>query len=143
MFINCKSCKICCYFSFKLNWDRKHYFFEINNHKPTAIYLFIFKTVKPEKIFIGASAWSCCANFVQVNAWWEVSVHYLSESEASSEPCQISQRELIAKIVNGFWPLTVFEKSSILDFWKGSECILLRFQNTFFQTSALIASSVM
>ena len=62
----CKSSKICCYFSFELNSEGNQYFKEVNNHKPTDIYLFIFKAIKSEKILKGNSAWSCYANFAQV-----------------------------------------------------------------------------
>ena len=31
------------------------------------------------------------------------------------------ERERFAKIVNGFYPLTIFGKYSILDVWQGSE----------------------
>ena len=41
--------------------------------------------------------------------------------EAYSEHWQQSQIELFAKIVNGFQPLIIFTKSSILDVWQGSE----------------------
>ena len=48
----CKSCKKCCYFSFKLNWDWNQYFFQVNNHKPTGIYLFIFKAIILFPVFL-------------------------------------------------------------------------------------------
>ena len=35
--------------------------------------------------------------------------------------CQTSKMESFPKLVNGFHPLTVFVKQSILDVWKGSE----------------------
>ena len=38
-----------------------------------------------------------------------------------SEPCQISEMELFAKIVHGFQSLFIFAKSSISDVWHGSE----------------------
>ena len=41
--------------------------------------------------------------------------------EAYLEPLQTSKLELFAKIVNGFKPLTVFSKSSILDVSSGSK----------------------
>ena len=34
--------------------------------------------------------------------------------------------ELFSKIINGFQPLTVLAKSSILDVWQGSECATYR-----------------
>ena len=34
---------------------------------------------------------------------------------------QRSKLERLAKIVNGFYPLTIFEMRSILDVWQGSE----------------------
>ena len=43
------------------------------------------------------------------------------QTEAYSEPCQTSKIESFAKIVNGFMPLTIFAKRSILDVWQGSE----------------------
>ena len=41
-----------------------------------------------------------------------------SEHMVYSEPCQTTEMELFANIVND---LTIFTKSSILDFWQGSE----------------------
>ena len=38
-----------------------------------------------------------------------------ANSEAYSEPCQISKMEVFSQIVNGFQFLTTFAKSSILD----------------------------
>ena len=38
-------------------------------------------------------------------------------SEAYAEPCQTSKMELFTEIVNGFEPLTIFAKSSILHVW--------------------------
>ena len=38
-----------------------------------------------------------------------------------SEPYQTSKMDRLAKIVYGFYPLTIFAKRSILDIWKGSE----------------------
>ena len=42
-------------------------------------------------------------------------------TETYSEPSRISQMELFAKIVNGFQPLTIFARSSILDVRLGFE----------------------
>ena len=42
-------------------------------------------------------------------------------SEAYLEHCQRSKMELFEKIIEGFEPLTIFEKRSILNFWQGSE----------------------
>ena len=42
-------------------------------------------------------------------------------SEAYPEPSQTSKMELFVKIVKGGNPLTIFEKSSILDIWLCSE----------------------
>ena len=47
-------------------------------------------------------------------------IWYLSVSEAFSEYIQISKMEFFAKIVNGFQPLSVFIKISILDVWLAS-----------------------
>ena len=41
--------------------------------------------------------------------------------EVYPEPYQTSKMELLAKIVNGFQPLTIFAKSSILDVRQGSK----------------------
>ena len=41
--------------------------------------------------------------------------------EAYSEPIRTSTKELLAKIVSSFWPLTIFVKGSILDVRLGSE----------------------
>ena len=38
-----------------------------------------------------------------------------------SESCQTSKMALFAKLVDGWNPLTIFAKSSILDVWQGSE----------------------
>ena len=42
-------------------------------------------------------------------------------AEACEELCKVSKMESFAKIVNGFKPLTIFAKLSILDVWLGSE----------------------
>ena len=42
-------------------------------------------------------------------------------SKAWSQLSQISKMENFVNIVNGFKPLTIFEKSSILDVYLGSE----------------------
>ena len=42
-------------------------------------------------------------------------------TEAYSEPCQTSKMDLFAKIFDEWKQLTIFEKSSILDVWSGSE----------------------
>ena len=42
-------------------------------------------------------------------------------SEASSEPYQTPKLELLAKIANGSWKLTIFAKVSTVDVWQGSE----------------------
>ena len=47
--------------------------------------------------------------------------NYFSNSEAYSEPYQLSKMERFAKIINGFQPLTIFAKQSILDVWQDSE----------------------
>ena len=36
-------------------------------------------------------------------------------------PCQTSKTECLVKIVNGFYPLTIFAKRSIIDIWMSSE----------------------
>ena len=42
--------------------------------------------------------------------------------EAYPEPSKTSKMELFVKIVNDFYPLTIFAKSFILDIWLGSVC---------------------
>ena len=42
-------------------------------------------------------------------------------TEAHSEPSQTYKMERFAKIVNGFQPLPIFAKPSILEVWQGSE----------------------
>ena len=37
------------------------------------------------------------------------------ESEVYSEPCETSKVEFFVKIVNCFYPITIFEKNSILN----------------------------
>ena len=51
----------------------------------------------------------------------ETSLTLEANSEAYSEPCQTSKIEVFAQIVNGFWFLTIFAKSPILDVWSDSE----------------------
>ena len=41
--------------------------------------------------------------------------------KAYSEHCQTSKMERFENIIEGFEPLTVFAKRSILDVWQGSE----------------------
>ena len=50
-------------------------------------------------------------------------LHYkkISTLETYSEPCQISKMQCFAKIVDGFYPLTIFLKHSFLDVWQGFE----------------------
>ena len=47
---------------------------------------------------------------------------YVTVGVKDVEPCQRFQMECLAKIVNGFQPLTTFAKRSILKVWRGSEC---------------------
>ena len=44
---------------------------------------------------------------------------HLQHIQAYWKPCQISKIELFVKIIQ---PLTIFEKSVILDVWHDSEC---------------------
>ena len=58
------------------------------------------------------------------NEWWGTScVKYQVDkyTEVHSEPCQTSKMELFVKIINGFYPLTIFTKSSISGVWQSSE----------------------
>ena len=57
---------------------------------------------------------------------------YLALSEIYPEPCGAFQMERIAKIVNGWIPLTFFAKSSVLDVWLGSEYVSVYLGFAFF-----------
>ena len=46
-------------------------------------------------------------------------------AEAYSDICQTSTMELFENALNGFWPLTIFVKSSILDVWQGFQNVCL------------------
>ena len=48
---------------------------------------------------------------------------YLVLSEEYSKPTQTSKKERLAKLVDGWIPLTVFAKSFLLDVWLGSEYV--------------------
>ena len=55
------------------------------------------------------------------NKTLDYSVECAQTPEAYSEPSGTSKMEFFAKIVNGWKPLTIFAKSSILDIRLGSE----------------------
>ena len=55
---------------------------------------------------------------IQQNLSKQITLH---SAGARSEHYQTSKIELFSKIVNSFYSLTIFAKSSILDVWKGSE----------------------
>ena len=60
----------------------------------------------------------------------------ISESNIVAYPelRQTSQMELLAKVVNGFQPLTVFARNSVLDVWEGSEyASILKWRGTWVQ----------
>ena len=42
---------------------------------PTGIYLFIFNTIRSEKLTLGAFILRFCASTKQVNIWWKVSIN--------------------------------------------------------------------
>ena len=48
------------------------------------------------------------------------STKWSCQTETYLEPCQISKMECFAKIINGFQPLTIFARRSILDVRQGS-----------------------
>ena len=54
-----------------------------------------------------------CTNGTKLRNAPHVPNHKASKKYA--EPCQISKIERFAKIINGFKPLTIFAKHSILD----------------------------
>ena len=58
----------------------------------------------------------CYTELVVLKDWW-------IWTETYSESYQASKMELFAKIVNGWKPLTIFAKSSILDVW---QCCIFR-----------------
>ena len=47
-------------------------------------------------------------------------------AKAYLEPSQTSKIELFVEMVNGFEPLTIFVKSSILDVCLGSQCVSVK-----------------
>ena len=52
------------------------------------------------------------------SVWYDIVFpHSVQDSEAYSEPCQTCKMERFTKIVNGFYPLTIFSKHSIFDVW--------------------------
>ena len=53
--------------------------------------------------------------------FFKKSVKKISHTEAYSEPYQISKMERFGEIVNGFLPLTIFAKRTILDIWQSSQ----------------------
>ena len=61
--------------------------------------------------------WEQVLKIIFMNFW---SI-FLTIKEAHAEPSNISKMKRVAKIVNGFKPLNVFFKYSILDVWLGPE----------------------
>ena len=47
--------------------------------------------------------------------------NFIKTTEAYSQPCHTSKKELTLKIVNCVKPLTIFTKRFFLDVWQGSE----------------------
>ena len=41
----------------------------------------------------------------------------------TQEPCQTSKMKCLTKKVNGFQPLSIYAKNSILDIWQGSDYV--------------------
>ena len=41
----------------------------------------------------------------------------------TQEPCQTSKTKCLTKKVNGFQPLSIYAKNSILDIWQGSDYV--------------------
>ena len=69
-------------------------------------------------------------DFEQVNVSWVMikiklrlflTILLVQKAEAYLKSCQTSRMELLVKIVNGWKPLSIFAKSSILDVWHGFE----------------------
>ena len=60
--------------------------------------------------------------------WFSIAMHsekfpmfWLLNSKAYSEPSHKSKMGLFSNVVNGWKPLTIFAKSSLVDAWLGSE----------------------
>ena len=58
---------------------------------------------------------------IQTDLKMKLSLTLGANSEAYSGPCQTSKMEVFAQILNGFYFLTIFLKSSILDVWQDSQ----------------------
>ena len=72
----------------------------------------------PKKYIKGG--WPCRG--LSIERWIKLSARYATSiPEVYSEASQTSKIKLFVKIVNGFQPLTIFVKSSILNVWQASE----------------------
>ena len=62
-------------------------------------------------------------SFGKTGMLWKVcsEYKYIIETETYSEPSGTSKMKLFAKIVDNFQPLTILEKTSIVDVWPGSK----------------------
>ena len=75
----------------------------------------VLQNASPEKfVQFRKNAW-CCTILPELQK--NIGKQY---SGVSRTPSNISD-ELLAKVVNGFQPLTVFARNSVLDVWEGSE----------------------
>ena len=54
-------------------------------------------------------------NLFKVNVLFHLNAFSYSTLEVYLDPCQTSKMKYFVKIVNGFYPLTILSKSSILD----------------------------
>ena len=59
-----------------------------------------------------------CKNLNKKIIFVDFNIYFLIKTKTQSEPCQI---QLLAKIVNGCWPFTIFANSTISDVCQGSE----------------------
>lgn len=133
---HCKSCKICCYFSFELNLDRKQHFLKsIMTSQLTFTFSYSTQLSKKNtfrRLYLEL-LWYLWTNNYLMRSF--STLHYLSQ--ASSERYQTSRVEFFPKIVNDFQSLAIFVRSSIVGVWQGCECILLRFSKEVFPNNCI------
>lgn len=81
-----------------------------------------------EAIFFSQIFWFAKTCFIHFKAYFHILSTFRTSCLSGFKYIKIVriqsniQEELFAKLVNGFQPLIIFVKSSILDFWLGSEC---------------------
>ena len=75
----------------------------------------------PTCAYQGVRKVSFSKHFAYILNGWFFLLLLLPNTESYAEPCQASKMECFVKMLNGFWPLTLFGKHFILDVWQGSE----------------------